>query len=86
MLIPIVTNAVGGIIVGLVTKTAGTVRKGFALIFGMLVTGLVQSGMEEGAGGISKEQIVGGALAAVSLWMHATNPWIAGERKAVKRD
>lgn len=88
MLIPIVTNAVGGIIVGLVTKTAGTVRKGFALIFGMLVTGLVQSGVEEEGGGVSKEQIVGGILAAVSLWMHATNPWIAGggDKKVVKQE
>eukprot|EP00555_Chaetoceros_dichaeta_P002335 CAMPEP_0198251446 /NCGR_PEP_ID=MMETSP1447-20131203/2278_1 /TAXON_ID=420782 /ORGANISM="Chaetoceros dichaeta, Strain CCMP1751" /LENGTH=318 /DNA_ID=CAMNT_0043936467 /DNA_START=153 /DNA_END=1105 /DNA_ORIENTATION=+ len=43
-LIPITTNAIGGIIVGLVTKYAGSVRKGFALIFGMLFTGMVQSG------------------------------------------
>lgn len=32
--IPILTNSVGGIVVGLVTKYAGSVRKGFALIFG----------------------------------------------------
>jgi len=81
-LIPITTNAIGGIIVGLVTKYAGSVRKGFALIFGMLVSGMVQSG--EGGGLVSKEQIVGGACAAVSLWMHATNP--QRKEKVIKQD
>jgi len=66
--IPIVTNAVGGILVGLVTKYAGSVRKGFALMFGILLSGIMQSE------GVSKEQVVGGILAAVSLWMHAVNP------------
>ena len=45
-LIPILTNSVGGIVVGLVTKYAGSVRKGFALIFGMLFTGVIQSTLE----------------------------------------
>ena len=63
--IPIVTNAIGGILVGLVTKYAGSVRKGFALIFGMLLSGMLQSES------VSPEQVVGGVLAAVSLWMHA---------------
>jgi len=40
--IPIFTNALGGIIVGLVTKHAGSVQKGFALIFGILISGIVQ--------------------------------------------
>lgn len=66
--IPIVTNAVGGILVGLVTKYAGSVRKGFALIFGIFLSGLLQSEQ------VSTEQLVGGVLAAISLWMHAVNP------------
>lgn len=68
VLIPIVTNSLGGILVGLVTKHAGSVRKGFALIFGIFVSGLLQSE------GVSSTQWLGGILAAVSLWMHATNP------------
>jgi solute carrier family 35 (UDP-sugar transporter), member A1/2/3 len=40
--IPVLTNAFGGIIVGLVTKYAGGVTKGFALIAGILVTGLME--------------------------------------------
>jgi len=74
MLIPIVVNALGGIVVGLVTKYAGSVRKGFALIFGMLFTGFIQS-VIDGAP-VTKEQIVGGLIAAFSLWMHATNPYV----------
>ena len=41
--IPVVTNAAGGILVGLVTKHAGAVKKGFALIFGLILSGALQS-------------------------------------------
>ena len=41
--IPIVSNACGGVVVGLVTKHAGAVRKGFALIFGLVLSGVLQS-------------------------------------------
>jgi UDP-sugar transporter A1/2/3 len=37
--IPVITNSFGGIVVGLVTKYAGSVRKGFSLIFGLLFSG-----------------------------------------------
>jgi UDP-sugar transporter A1/2/3 len=69
-MIPILTNSIGGIIVGLVTKYAGSVRKGFALIFGIFISGLIQAPDT----GVSKEQIIGGFLAGLSLCMHATNP------------
>jgi UDP-sugar transporter A1/2/3 len=82
-LIPILTNSVGGIVVGLVTKYAGSVRKGFALIFGMLFTGFIQSTLESDVS-IKKEQIVGGLIASLSLWMHATNPFVEKE-KAVRQ-
>ena len=68
--IPVATNALGGILVGLVTKHAGSVRKGFALIFGLVISGILQSKGE----GITSEQIVGGILAATSLWMHCSFP------------
>lgn len=72
-LIPIFSNAVGGIIVGLVTKYAGSVRKGFALIFGILLSGVVQA-VWQPQKRITAQQAVGGILAAVSLYLHATNP------------
>merc|ERR1711862_23857 len=71
--IPIFTNASGGIVVGLVTKYAGSVRKGFALIFGIFLSGIVQEILQP-EHGITKEQITGGLLAAISLYIHATNP------------
>ena len=78
-IIPILTNAAGGIIVGLVTKYAGAVKKGFALIFGLLLSGLLQARMadtseDQDKPRITKEQIIGGILAAISLWMHSTFP------------
>ena len=77
--IPILTNSIGGIVVGLVTKYAGSVRKGFALIFGMFLSGIVQATIT--AEGVSIEQCVGGILAGISLWMHATNPHIPKEKQ-----
>jgi len=69
--IPVITNSIGGILVGLVTKHAGSVRKGFALIFGLLLSGIFQAG----GAGIRTHQIVGGLLAATSLWMHTLHPY-----------
>lgn len=71
--IPIITNSAGGIIVGLVTKYAGSVRKGFALIFGIFLSGIIQAIMQSDKQ-ISKEQILGGSIAAISLYLHAANP------------
>jgi hypothetical protein len=41
--VPILTQALGGVIVGLVTKHAGGVKKGFALIAGIALTAFVQA-------------------------------------------
>ncbi|CAO2830767.1 unnamed protein product [Amaranthus hypochondriacus] len=41
-LIPVVANALGGILVGLVTTYAGGVRKGFVIVSALLVTALLQ--------------------------------------------
>lgn len=80
--IPITTNAIGGIIVGLVTKYAGSVRKGFALIFGIFLSGVVQALIDQ-SHGVSQEQVAGGVLAAVSLWIHATHPYKSEKLKSV---
>lgn len=82
-MIPILTNSVGGIIVGLVTKYAGSVRKGFALIFGIFISGILQAPDS----GVSHEQIIGGLLAGISLWMHSAYPTKAGAiSKPTKQD
>ncbi|KAF5747355.1 Nucleotide-sugar transporter family protein [Tripterygium wilfordii] len=41
-LIPVISNAFGGILVGLVTSHAGGVRKGFIIVSALLVTALLQ--------------------------------------------
>lgn len=71
--IPATTNAMGGILVGLVTKYAGSVKKGFALIFGLLISGMLQTFTEEDKS-LSFEQVLGGILAGFSLWMYAAYP------------
>lgn len=74
-MIPIVTNASGAILVGLVTKYAGAVKKGFALIFGLVISGVLQALLSnDDDGKISLEQIVGGVLAGTSLWMYNSFP------------
>lgn len=72
--IPIVINAIGGLLVGLVTKYAGSVRKGFSLIFGICISGIVVQFTSEDKS-ISNEQIAGGCLAAFSLWLHSSFPY-----------
>jgi len=71
----------------LVIKYAGSVRKGFALIFGILLSGIIQALLLSGQG-VTKEQVLGGLIAAVSLFLHATNPPSAGitPKKAAKQD
>ena len=41
--IPILTQALGGIVVGLITKRMGGISKGFAVVGGLTVTGAMQS-------------------------------------------
>ncbi|XP_031743731.1 UDP-N-acetylglucosamine transporter ROCK1 [Cucumis sativus] len=41
-MIPVIFNALGGILVGLVTSRAGGVRKGFVIVSALLVTALLQ--------------------------------------------
>ncbi|GKY94782.1 hypothetical protein MPSEU_000443300 [Mayamaea pseudoterrestris] len=82
--IPLLTNAAGGLLVGLVTKYAGAVQKGFSLIFGMFLSGLLQNYMPVAAAdasdGVKRSKKVtatqwfGGALAATSLLLHVSYP------------
>ncbi|KAL7560460.1 hypothetical protein ACA910_020504 [Epithemia clementina (nom. ined.)] len=72
--IPIATNAAGGILVGLVTKHAGAVKKGFALIQGMFLSGLVQNKFSKIDKPVSGSQWIGGVLAALSFTIFALFP------------
>lgn len=83
--IPICLNSAGGIVVGLVTKYAGSVRKGFALILGIFLSGVIQAFLQPNQQ-ITKEQILGGMLAAISLYLHSANPPSKPVQKLVKQD
>ena len=73
--IPIFVNALGGVLVGLVTKFSGAVSKGFALIAGMFLSGILQNYLSSGDGTrrVSTQQWIGGALAALSVYIHSTS-------------
>jgi len=55
-------------------KHAGSVRKGFGLIFGLFLSGVLQAQLAKDDGGVTLPQIVGGILAALSLYMHSKFP------------
>jgi Nucleotide-sugar transporter len=78
-IIPIVSNACGAILVGLVTKYSGAVLKGFANVAGIVISGVLQylylSGQDgEGGGTIRTGQLIGGAFVITALVVHLTNP------------
>lgn len=54
---------------GLVTKYAGSVRKGFALIFGIIITVAVQgiTGKEE----VKWNQFLGTLIVVLAMYLHA---------------
>mmetsp|Transcript_7353 Transcript_7353/g.9760 ORF Transcript_7353/g.9760 Transcript_7353/m.9760 type:complete len:307 (+) Transcript_7353:1044-1964(+) len=76
-LIPLTVNAAGGILVGLVTKYAGSVRKGFALIVGLFMTGIFQAFAEKK--NLSKQQYFGSFLAMAGMYMHLMHESIRNE-------
>jgi len=73
--VPIVSNSLGGILVGMVTKYQGAVVKSFCMIFGMVLSGILQELILGGkGGGLTTEQLAGGSLGALSLYLHASHP------------
>lgn len=75
--IPVMTNAVGAILVGLVTKYSGAVTKGFAIIIGIMISAVLNQAVvrdAEGSGGLSREELAGGFLGVTSMLIHLTNP------------
>jgi drug/metabolite transporter (DMT)-like permease len=59
-------------VVGLVTKYAGGVAKGFALIAGLLITALAQWLIESKSLGI--EHWIAASLVSLSIYLHSTYP------------
>ena len=88
--IPVLTNALGGLIIGQVTKYAGGVRKGFALIAGILVTVLFESTIcHSGLIGdmispckqIEAKTVLAFVLVATSIYLHSQFPPSSNTKK-----
>ncbi|KAG5176300.1 putative UDP-galactose translocator [Tribonema minus] len=72
--LPVFTQAAGGVVVGQVTKHAGSVKKGFALVGGILVTAAAQYVLEREP--LSPEHYVSAVLVALSTVLHARYPYV----------
>ena len=71
-LIPIVLKASSGVITALVHKHAGSVSKGFALMFGLVLSNMIQ--LTHKQENLQSYQVLGTFLIMLSTWLHFTNP------------
>lgn len=70
--IPVITQALAGVVVGLITKVAGSVQKSFATICGIALTCLVRAAVTGELPSLMARLAV--LLACLSIYAHATNP------------
>ena len=66
--VPVLSQALGGIVVGLVTKRLGGISKGFAVVGGLAITGVLQSALERQV--LNLELYVALLLVVMSTWLH----------------
>lgn len=71
-LIPIIFKAAGGVVTALVHKYAGSVAKGFALMFGLVLSGTIQLAVSDET--LQPHQILGTLMIMLSTWLHFTHP------------
>ena len=71
-LIPIIFKAAGGVVTALVHKYAGSVAKGFALMFGLVLSGTIQLAVSNET--LQPHQILGTLMIMLSTWLHFTHP------------
>lgn len=71
-MIPIVVKAAGGVITALVHKYAGSVAKGFALMFGLVLSGTIQLMLSDET--LRPHQVAGTLMIMLSTWLHFTHP------------
>merc|ERR1711879_464629 len=78
-MIPILLNAVGGITVGLIYKYVGGLLKGYALIFGLIISGVVRSYIEGLP--LTPTLFVGLGLTVASLYLWISYPTTTVRKK-----
>lgn len=80
--IPVFTQASGGIIVGLVMKYAGSDKKGFALIIGLILTGIFQAAFQGKP--LRYTHYVASVLVSISMFLHSRFPYKKASEPAKK--
>eukprot|EP01084_Bolivina_argentea_P056519 103432_1 len=82
VLIPIGVNALGGIGVGLITKYVGVIHKSYALISGIVLSGVLRSFLF--AKPMTTSMYIAVPLVALSLWLNADPSKL--KKEPTKRD
>lgn len=77
VLIPITVNAIGGIGVGVITKTLSVVHKSYAMIFGILLSGVIRSMLYSTP--MSGAMYIALPMVMVSLWLN-TEPKVKAKK------
>jgi len=70
--IPALSGAIGGLLVGEITKRLGSIAKGFAVVCGLVLTGLVQSAMDGRRP--PALHVVCLVVIVFATYLHSTNP------------
>ncbi|KAL4117516.1 hypothetical protein PRIC2_011507 [Phytophthora ramorum] len=78
-IIPVVSNALGGLLVGTVTKHVGGVLKSFALICGIAFTAFVESVVYGAV--LPNEVFIAAGLVATSMAIYSSFPYVNKEVK-----
>ena len=81
-LVPVLSSAIGGILVGESTKRLGSIAKGFAVTCGLVLTGVFQSVLAGEAP--PRAHVVSLIVIVISTWMHTAFPPVE-KRKVSKR-
>ena len=71
-IVPIALRAMGGVLTALVHKHAGATRKGFALILGLILTGVTQSAIEGER--LSVDELLAMVFVILSSYLHLSYP------------
>ena len=79
-LIPVVSNASGGILVGLVTQRAGGVKKGVSLILGICFATLIEGMLGKRA--LTVQHVIAVVLVLLSMYLYFTNPTMRKEKQS----
>lgn len=82
-LVPVVSSALGGIFVGQITKRLGGVAKGFAIVGGLVLTGILQSIVT--GEGLEAKHAVALLLVVSCTYAHASFPPASAKTRRKKK-